>query len=1492
MKNILFFCAILCYSMAFANPTDNFSEAPLSCTVSDASTTPEVCINTPLTTITHTTTGATGIDEPQNLPSGLTATWDTDMISIEGTPTESGVFEYVIPLLGDCDGLEATGTITVSITEITDFVSAGEICAGEDAEYYVQGTPEATVTYTIDGGAELTEQIGADGSLIISVSEPTTDVIFNLLRVTGINGCETTIDLTDTVTYYPAIVTGEISVNQTICPNTNPGDVSLTGFVGTIVGWEVSTDDSFIPSTTITETSATLSGAQIGALTDTHYIRAVLSSGACGDGYSPVHLISADLIAPESEGSLEALNVQGCTASDAPEAYTAASQFALLGVSLEDNFTARVDLVITYSDVPTVDPNCPNEIEVTRTYEVADSCGNTVEVPQTIFIKNTEPPTVPEDVTEEVSEEALAIQPTAPVVTDHCGNSLTAVITNNADEAEIDEFCQKEVIYTYTYTDCGGNESVYTYTYIVNRAVDHGIDDVYIEACDFSKIDGFDLAAAAGYVTEEYEWIPEDHEYVTIDGLGIDDEGSGQGTILHYNLFNQREYEETDETSPNYDPDFVIKPEVFRYKVYPIGDLGCKDVPFNVDIEVPPNNLRLEIQISVLAPPEGFSYNQVGEPVYFEILVQNLSGFPVHDVSIEGVINEDEEDEEALSELENIRVERDDDVIQTSVDIMGHRNEPVRFLAERPLTQEDINSGSLSAQVQVFAFDSCKRPTGGGKGGRPVDILESDPDVTFEIEQISDIELKKVGLFNDENEDGIVQPGETITYSFDVKNHGNVTLSDIQVHDDMIVVQGLPLVLNSLENNGTEFFGTYTITQEDVDNGSVTNTATVTATDVNGEILEDVSDDPDSDEAGSSTPTILNIVQVPQLSLTQVVDRSYFGEVGDELTYTIIATNTGNVTLEDVTLTSVDGVLDGDANIGTLASGESYTFTAVHTIEQADIDAGSFVSTSEVTGNFVAQGITVTEDSDDLDDLTDQDIDVDGDPEDPTISLYEDRSDDLVLLKTAVFNDEDNDGYPLAGETITYTFSITNNGVRDLTNVSIEDDKVTIEGDPITLLAGESSTDHFTATYTILQDDIDNEEVRNTATVLAVDAVNYTYSDISDDPNDPTDVDTNENGDPDDPTVVVLEKFAKLEVLKEVNVWYFDELGDVLTYEITVTNKGNTYLTDVNITDPNTIITSATSIDQLDPAATYIFTASHEITEEDMEAEIYVNTAIIEATSVDLGITFQEDSDDPDVDTDVDTDNDGDPEDPTVSVFDNDKDDDGQIDTEDNDDDNDGIPDELETGPNGEERDTDGDGVPDSFDEDSDNDGLFDYTEVGHDGKDLDGDGRVDTPITPGYVILDTDADGIYNFLDDDDDDDGILTIDENADPNGNNIPEDALDSNGDGVPDYLDRFNEESSYQDGIQVHNFITRNGDDTNRRMIIDGLEEFVNEVIIFNRWGDEVFRTEDYGVNENYFEGYSQSSTVGGEALPAGTYYYIINYVIYDQRKQLLGYLYIN
>ena len=82
---------------------------------------------------------------------------------------------------------------------------------------------------------------------------------------------------------------------------------------------------------------------------------------------------------------------------------------------------------------------------------------------------------------------------------------------------------------------------------------------------------------------------------------------------------------------------------------------------------------------------------------------------------------------------------------------------------------------------------------------------------------------------------------------------------------------------------------------------------------------------------------------------------------------------------------------------------------------------------------------------------------------------------------------------------------------------------------------------------------------------------------------------------------------------------------------------------------------------------------------------------------------------------------------------------------------------------------------------DNDNDGVLNYLDDAPNDNTI---GDVNNAIEDGF---DTDGDGLPNFIDADDDGDNILTKDENPDPNDDGNYNDAQDTDNDGTPDYLD---------------------------------------------------------------------------------------------------------
>ena len=80
------------------------------------------------------------------------------------------------------------------------------------------------------------------------------------------------------------------------------------------------------------------------------------------------------------------------------------------------------------------------------------------------------------------------------------------------------------------------------------------------------------------------------------------------------------------------------------------------------------------------------------------------------------------------------------------------------------------------------------------------------------------------------------------------------------------------------------------------------------------------------------------------------------------------------------------------------------------------------------------------------------------------------------------------------------------------------------------------------------------------------------------------------------------------------------------------------------------------------------------------------------------------------------------------------------------------------------------------------------------------------------------------------------------------------------------------------VKVYNALSVNGDGLNEKLMIDNISFFpANEIVIYNRNGRVVYKTSGYGVNNNFFRGYSNISSAGNsKVLPMGTYYYTFTY----------------
>jgi hypothetical protein len=143
------------------------------------------------------------------------------------------------------------------------------------------GTLGSTGSYLWGTGAVGTNIIAGQTAASITVNVASTKTYW-VKRVDSTCG-NTTSEISQVVTVYTTTVAGTLSSKATtICTNTTPSDIVLTGNTGTVVKWQSATNSTFTAGLTdIASTSTTLTGAMMGTISATTYYRAVVQNGNC-----------------------------------------------------------------------------------------------------------------------------------------------------------------------------------------------------------------------------------------------------------------------------------------------------------------------------------------------------------------------------------------------------------------------------------------------------------------------------------------------------------------------------------------------------------------------------------------------------------------------------------------------------------------------------------------------------------------------------------------------------------------------------------------------------------------------------------------------------------------------------------------------------------------------------------------------------------------------------------------------------------------------------------------------------------------------------------------------------------------------------------------------------------------------------------------------------------------------------------------------------------
>src|SRR5690606_384220 len=209
-----------------------------------------------------------------------------------------------------------------------------------------------------------------------------------------------------------------------------------------------------------------------------------------------------------------------------------------------------------------------------------------------------------------------------------------------------------------------------------------------------------------------------------------------------------------------------------------------------------------------------------------------------------------------------------------------------------------------------------------------------------------------------------------------------------------------------------------------------------------------------------------------------------YSKVGDVITYSIKVTNVGNVTLTNVEVTDNNADETQVGMIASLVPNASETFTAEHTVTQADLDAGAVYNIATAKGKD-PKGGDVEDDSEDDNPMDPNDPNYPGtDPNcvDCTITVI-DQAGELEVIKTT----DRTQTYSKVGDVITYTTKVTHVGNVTLTDVNVTDSNAdnTAVGTIASLEPGASES--FMAEHTVTQADLDAGAVYNIATAKGKD---------------------------------------------------------------------------------------------------------------------------------------------------------------------------------------------------------------------------------------------------------------------------------------------------------------------------------------------------------------------------------------------------------------------
>ncbi len=467
-------------------------------------------------------------------------------------------------------------------------------------------------------------------------------------------------------------------------------------------------------------------------------------------------------------------------------------------------------------------------------------------------------------------------------------------------------------------------------------------------------------------------------------------------------------------------------------------------------------------------------------------------------------------------------------------------------------------------------------------------------------------------------DDGIteVRPGGALSYTITVSNLGNQGATGVVLSDP--IPAGTSFV--SASDGGAESGGTVTWPAFSLAAGaSVTRTLNIQVNDPapvgqatvdnTATAADDGTNGTDSDPTNNTDTDSDTLIQ-SDLAIVKS-DSPDPVRAGETLTYTLAVTNNGpsadtNVTVTDTlpvafsyqsavpsqgSCSQAAGVVS--CNLGPMASGGTATITVVCDIP-SDTAEGSYTNTAVVTG-----------------DESDPDLSNNTDDEDTTVA----REIDLGITKS------DSPDPVVAGENLTWTLDVVNNGPSDATGVTVTD---TLPAG-VSFLSASPGCSEIGGTVSCAVGDLASGDTTQLQIVVTVDAsTTGTISNTASVTGDQTDtVSTNDSDDED----TVVETEGDIALVKDGPATV--SRGANLIYSILVTNNGPSDALNLSLSDPTPGGLSFVSADapcaggfpcalgNLAAGASISLTATYTVPVDYSGADPILNTASVSSDTVD-----------------------------------------------------------------------------------------------------------------------------------------------------------------------------------------------------------------------------------------------------------------------------------